>query len=154
MAGAWPSRPSHTSTVASCAPCARSPVSRGHHGRVTTAKRPRGRGQASAAELIPRPACPCSALCEFQSAQPGHRARCRHSPRSEQPAALAVSLPHSSNLVPPSDSPCANPDQPLRSGCHVLARQDGHHASTPAHGSPHDAIRRTARGRQPKTTFL
>jgi hypothetical protein len=28
--------------------------------------------------------------------------------------ALKVGILHSSNLVPPSDSPCANPDQPLR----------------------------------------
>jgi hypothetical protein len=84
----------------------------------------------SVADPIRRPACPCSTLYKFQSAQPCRRARCRHSPRSEQPATLAVDIPHSSNLVPPSDSPCANPDQPLRGGRHVLARQDRHHAST------------------------
>jgi hypothetical protein len=130
------------------APVARSVVATvlSHRCRTSSSVRGRGRGQASTAEPIPRSACPCSALCEFQSAQPGRRARCRHSPRSEQPATLAVGLPHSSNLVPPSDSPCTNPDQPLRGGRHVLARQDGHHASTPAHGSPHDTIRRTARG--------
>jgi hypothetical protein len=41
MVVASPSRPSHASTVALCAPCARSPVGRGHRGRVTVAERPR-----------------------------------------------------------------------------------------------------------------
>ena len=156
MAGAWPSRPSHASTVASCAPCAhsRSVVATVPSHRCRTSSSVRGRGQASAAEPIPRSACPCSALCEFQSAQPGRRARCRHSPRSEQPATLAVGLPHSSNLVPPSDSPCTNPDQPLRGGRHVLARHDGHHASTLRMAPRTTRLAEPHVDDNPKTTFL
>ena len=42
----------------------------------------------------------------------------------------------------------------VRGGHRVLARQERHHASTPAHAPPHGAIRRTAHGRQPQNHVL